>query len=235
MSKRTPVKPWHVLALVVGAPLLLLWSFARIADPVTAIAMASIGATFVGWFASRFLPRTLAGALVVAVTVFACIRARGIVNDDASRWRAENQAAVMKSVCDGVAFTGQANAKLRVVYARENTTWLDQSSWPVHQVPEFFLCVRETQQTVQSGTFEDKAHPDRGPITMSTYRHLADVELRRTSTAEVVFTKHYVGGEAPPLPSYIANSTLLGGSPVSYETIHKDIADHLQASVATTR
>ncbi|HEY4180871.1 MAG TPA: hypothetical protein VGM90_28700 [Kofleriaceae bacterium] len=237
MAKST-VKPWHILAAMFGVPALALGLGGEPYGAGMGVVLPVVGALMVGWLLWQFLPKVGVGALIVAVGAIGTIRLSRHNAAEREEIRNRGRTYAMAGICDGKAMTlaPGKRAKIRVMnlYTKdgEKPTWLDDQTWDVAMVPDFMLCVKESQQEVASGKFSDDAHPESPPMTISTSRFIEDVELRKVPSAEVVFTKHYVGGDPPPLPTVITfgggQNTDLTGSRFDYGDYYEDIKQFLK-------
>ena len=232
MSIRKPAAA-HLVFLVFGLLVLAFGFYMRATEWGAGIGIPAFGALLVA-VGLAWLPRPASAGIAAAAVVIAFFKVKGARDADAARWKAEGVMHQMTAVCDGTPMPalGAPNAKLRELHGyhgpggKDPVTWLESGQWPVDLVPEFILCVDDTQEAGESGTFKDSAGNTQ---TMITFRHLADVTLRKTATAEAVFTKHYRGSEPPPLPTYIGPATHLDGSMITFEVIQPDLAPYLGA------
>ncbi len=232
----------HILVLMFGLSIVAFGFYARATEWAPGIGIPAFGAVIVAFGVGWLMPKLGAAGLVATVVALASFKVKSARDADKVRWAGERAANEMLEVCKGkpMPSLGAPNTKMRWVFGyrgpggTDGVSWLSRGEWNPDRVPEFVVCVDETQETVHSGSFTAS---DGVVQTRSTFRHHADVTLRRTVTAEILFTKHYRGSNPPPLPTYIGSGTVLDGSVISSDEILVDIKPHLgsEATLAQRR
>jgi hypothetical protein len=197
---------------------------------VYAIPIAS--AALFSWLLSRVTPIWVPALVVGGFGLLAAFRAR----DTQMRWDAESAARqldyAMQQVCDGKALNHAPNGPVFRQFHRrdEGTYWSGDYDWPDNKVPTFTVCATFSTEDVQCGDYVETGRESAGTTRVCNARQIEKIELRRTQSAEVVFTKTYRGSDPPALTGNLQfggyNSSKLTGDAPSSEVIEKDLAPY---------
>lgn len=201
---------------------------------VESYAIPIVSAALFSWLLSRVLPIWVPALVVGGFGLLAAFRVRATEQ----RWARETELATldaaMHDVCDGKPLGRPSNGPMVRDFWRHGADvsyWGDGGGWPREKIAAFTMCKTFTYEDVECDSFYEEGHTERGPTRICTRRSIAKVELRKTQTAEVVFTKTYRGGDPPALASYLKlsgeNRTELGGAEVSGDLIDKDVSPFL--------
>lgn len=221
----------HVIALLLGGGGLFL-SRGIQTTGAFAYAFPIVSGAIFAVFLTAFFPRWVAAAATVAVAVIAIIHVRGVDNAQKTRWAQERLDYEMGDVCDGKALDREPTpgAKVRMMERFHNGKYWMGQSLGNGRIPAYILCMDHQSVAVSCGTYTESGGDHRSQRVCNS-RDNVTIELRRTKTAEVVFTKFYAGADPQALGSMIQlggpGSTRLSGDSVETKTMFDDIKPFL--------
>lgn len=222
-----PVMPWHMLAAMLGIPMLLIGlgasfqKFYNNVDMVIPLLIVLIGGALTLWFASRFFTDNVISilALVLAAASFG-----GVIR---GRNRAEASvlsghiARELKAVCDGkpAQHAAEADAPELLWAAKTGSMWsllngLDNGDVDV-KMPKKMMCLRYASTVLETKLVRGRRSE------MDRTRMDTHIDMRDPTTGAVIASRSITGGEPPPFPESVNEYDTLVGKTPSLEEIER--------------
>lgn len=212
-----PVKPWHMMAAMVGIPVLVLGFGAAGQKHYdnTSVGLGVLVVLFGGastlWFASRFVSEKVISvvALVLAVAAIGVSirgRQRGEASALSNRIRYE-----LQDVCDGKAarHPALADAPEFAWASADGSRWkLLGDEDDLVAMPRKMLCLRHSKTTLEARDVVLSGRKTR----VERVRHDVTVELRDPATGALIATRTLEGGAPDAFPEPITDWRPVGGS-----------------------